>query len=66
MELTHVRVQGTNPGSPPRLAQAITLPLDQLWSRGIDPKTREQVLRVLSRVAAPIVMPLRSREARNE
>jgi len=74
MELTHVRVQGTNTGPPPRPPKSLTLPLNQLWNRGIDPSTRQQVLRILSYAAAkpsrgvetPLTNPLETREVSDE
>jgi len=52
MELTYVAVQGRNRGPPPRAPKNLTVPLNQLWNLGVDQKTRHQVLRILSRVAA--------------
>ena len=74
MEWTHVPVQGTNTGSPPHLPKRLTLPLNELWNQGIDPSTRQQVLRILSHVAAKqtlaaatrLTKPLEAREANDE
>jgi hypothetical protein len=52
MEWTYVTFQGRNSGSPPRPLKAQALPLKQLWSQGIDPATRQQLLLILSRAAA--------------
>jgi len=67
MELTHVPVQGPNTSPPPRLPQAVRLPLDRLWTAGIDPKTRQKVLQILSRVAArQLTAASQAKEADNE
>jgi hypothetical protein len=74
MELTHVPVQGTNAGPPPRPPKNVTLPLNQLWNQGIDPSLRRQVLRLLSHAAArsilgveaPLTKPLEPREVSDE
>jgi hypothetical protein len=56
MEVTHVAVQGTNRSSPPRSANRVAIPLDQLWSQGQPEETRRQVLRILSRAAARLTV----------
>lgn len=74
MELTHVALQGTNTGSPPRPPKRVTLPLNQLWNQGVDQSTRQQVLRILSHAAARqtlaaatrLTKPLEPREANDE
>ena len=48
--MTHVFVQGAN-SPPPRSSEVISLPLANLWTRGIDPNTRRDVLQILSRIA---------------
>lgn len=52
MELTHVSIHGTNTGAPPRRAKTTSLPLTHLWKEEISQETRNQLLRVLSQIAA--------------
>jgi hypothetical protein len=74
MELTYVAVHGTNAGPPPRLSKPISLPLNQLWTQGVLPNTRQQILQILSRaagksiqvVATPLTKPLEPREVSDE
>ena len=38
--------------SPPRQSPAVTIPLANLWTQGSDPNARQELLQVLSRIAA--------------
>jgi hypothetical protein len=49
--MTHVFVHGAN-CPPPRSPEPISIPLIDLWTRGIDSDTRQSVLQILSRIAA--------------
>lgn len=49
--MTHVFVQGAN-CPPPRQATAVAIPLADFWTQGIDPDARQELLQVLSRIAA--------------
>lgn len=51
MELTHATTNRPNHRSPPRPQMPVPLPLDQVWSQGIDQVTRQRILRILGRLA---------------
>ena len=51
---------------PPRPAKPLTLPLDQLWSQGLGPNIRQQVLRKLTQIAGRTMTPPFSQKEVND